>query len=307
MTIDINLLLRAWSFDIYSEVLGALRFSNANPEEMLGGDEEEIRAGSIAGHELARKIFLGMAHKRTGIEAIDVKCEGPIFTEAEIATVPPGELDAFCDQLISGRLRADSTPSANGDAAQSFNGAAGLQGALLAVIDSDRAARARLAATTKKQMAAFAKQHSQTAAEIFRAAAGTNALTAAHDEIMRQQRLVDDAMGIVGKTGVAKVISDMQERDEIAKRAANHVARGGALQAMQEAARGSALAGSLDARKILGLDDLTAAQRIAAAHERAAFDIAAGLEERLPSTARQTEIDLSNFRPIDLPPNPAHK
>jgi hypothetical protein len=364
MTLDINLILRAWSFDLNSEVLGELRFSNSTPEEMLGIDEDATREGSISSHDLARKVFLRMAHKRTGVESIDARCGGPGFTAAEIATVPTVELDAFCNHLIKGSLHAHNAAKEKNGAPKSLTGAEGLPAALVEAIDSERAARARMAERSEEQMAivarqhsqtaaailraasdttafsvaqdeirrhhrlvrdaigsigsaasvignmqehdnlgkiaAFAKEHSQTTTDILRAAGATTALGKASDEVLRQQRLMDDAMGSVGSS--AKLIREMQDHSEIVNRAGGI---GSAIQAMQESSRkrvGDGLPPGL-----LGLGELTAAQRISAAHERTTSDISSLREEHPYSSSTQAGIQQSNFRPIEMPQNPTHK
>jgi hypothetical protein len=234
-------ILRYWDFDIDSAVLGPIRCARLNSAQKFAEYEEQIRSGSVDSTQLARDVFQTIAHRRTGDDETDNKCRGPMFSEEEVLTLPPVELDLFCDKLIKGSLTpvhaAGEEPA---PATASKPGRDGLAPALLGLVEAERAVWERTVKMAEKNVVGAAQLEAKIKADLWNSVGG-DAGVRAIQEIQRADEISKAAMGRMSvtdniakaamdlmspHTSVGSAFQEMQRVDEIAKAVMGRVSVG---------------------------------------------------------------------------------
>jgi hypothetical protein len=209
--------LRLWDFDMDSEVLGPIRCGHFDLSRKFSEFEASIRDGTVDSTVLARNVFQTIAHKRTGDAEVDAKCKGDKFSDDEVAALPLGELDQFCDRLVKGRLRLRATavgaepPPAVPDFAP---GREGLAPALRHSAEADRAAMERTLEAAKRSLGPAAVLEAQ------RAGLGGDAVMRAMEEFRRHEDLVRASLGIDDHTKLA--MAEIRRSEDMIKAALGH-------------------------------------------------------------------------------------
>lgn len=214
--------LRLWDFDMDSSVLGPIRCSRVKVEKKFAEFEETIRAGTVDSIELARNVFRAVARRRTGDSAIDARCGGTAFTEEEVSTVPLGELDLFCDNLLKGCLLRVATPTSaeRSPAAPPFPpGRDGLAPALLYAVERDRATSASAVEAAKRSAGSLSLEFAHNKFGLFDAVGGDPTLRAMQ-EMRRNEDLIKSALGLTSVSSVAQAMAEVNRSKDLLRAAA---------------------------------------------------------------------------------------
>lgn len=299
MTIDLELILRKWDFDLESEALGTIRIANADLEKIFKENETAIRAGDLEGVQLARMLVGKLARKLTGDEVVDKGCTGPLIEGADLDLLSIEELDIFADNLIKSQRRFAVPNGSTPSQLTAAKGYAALSSEFIAFADGARAERAKLYEAVKKSIfpAASLKKHLFAANQIeaqwtqAQAAAATLAKTSFIDagrasqeaqwqgmlkvesmahkaakDWTRQEDQARAAMGNIGDRAFEKSIAQFQQNEKLAASAAQgRVGDGGIAKWVEQHERDQKWAASVLGTKqadLLGFQSISTAERI---------------------------------------------
>lgn len=205
MTLDINKLAHYADFNVTTASLGVIRCGPYTSDNLSTFDKL-ARADQADGELLARKLLLTIARRLTGDDAIDAVCGGPLLTEAEVAEITRNELDDFCNQFVTRRLRLDADKQTSDAATESKNaGCEKLTHAIIAHADAQRAQMEKILGHARSNIL------EQSAIEVALKAMRENSVV----EQMRKYGLGETLADQMRKFGLGDTIAEKHRKDKL--------------------------------------------------------------------------------------------